>query len=235
MNETISPREQNHILAALPHADYERLAPHLERIEGERGHIFYRAGERMDYAYFPITAMVSLVSEMPDGASVEVGVVGFEGMAGLPLVLGVDVSPHTTMVQLPDGVWRLRAEVLKEEFRRGGALHDLSLRYAQGLMLHISQIAACNRIHHVEERLARWLMMSRDRFARDELPLTQEFLSLMLGVRRAGVTEAALALQADGYIHYSRGHITITDLPGLENVACVCYEIMKQEFDRLVA
>lgn len=235
MNEIITPSEQNHILAALPQADYERLAPHLERVEAHRGRIFYRAGERMDHAYFPIGAMSSLVAEMPDGASVEVGVVGFEGMVGLPLVLGVNVSPHTTMVQLPDGVWRLRAEVLKEEFERGGALHDLLLRYAQGLMLHMSQIAACNRVHHVEERLARWLLMSRDRFAHDELPLTQEFLSLMLGVRRAGVTEAALNLQADGYIRYSRGHITITDLPGLENVVCACYQIMKREFDRLVA
>jgi CRP-like cAMP-binding protein len=235
MNIVPRPPDQNHILAALPHEDYQRLAPHLERIDGVRGETLYGAGGRMDYAYFPIGAMVSLISEMPDGASVEVGVVGFEGMIGLPLVLGVDLSPHTTMVQVPDGLLRLRADFLKEEFKRGGALHDLLLRYAQGLMLHISQIAACNRVHHVEERLARWLLMSRDRCVCDDLPLTQEFLALMLGVRRAGVTEAALTLQTDGYIHYARGHIKITDSQGLEDAACGCYEIMKQEFDRLIA
>jgi CRP-like cAMP-binding protein len=234
MNQELRLPNQNHILAALPHADYERLAPHLERIDALRGHTFYSAGAQMDYAYFPVGAMISLVSEMADGTSVEVGVVGFEGMAGLPLVLGVDVSPHTTMIQLPDGVFRLRADVLKEEFKRGDALHDLLLRYAQGLMLHTAQLAACNRVHHVDERLARWLLMTRDRCVCDELPLTQEFLALMLGVRRAGVTEAALTLQADGYINYTRGHITILDRQGLEDASCLCYEIMKAEFNRLV-
>jgi CRP-like cAMP-binding protein len=234
MKEAFNPSDQNHILAALPPADYERLAPHLEQVEAPRGHVLYNAGERMDYAYFPLRSMLSLVSEMPDGASVEVGVIGYEGMAGLPLVLGVEITPHTTMVQLPDGMIRLRADVLREEFRRGGALHDLLLRYTQGLMLHIAQIAACNRAHHVEERLGRWLLMCRDRRQCDELALTQEFLALMLGVRRAGVTEAALTLQADGYIDYRRGHITINDGAGLEAVSCPCYQIMRTEFDRLL-
>jgi CRP-like cAMP-binding protein len=139
------------------------------------------------------------------------------------------------MVQMPDGAYRLRADVLKAEFKRGGALHDLLLRYTQGLLLHTAQIAACNRVHHVEERLARWLLMSRDRCVCDELPLTQEFLSLMLGVRRAGVTEAALTLQTEGYINYTRGHITIIDREGLESASCGCYEIIKAEFDRLIA
>jgi CRP-like cAMP-binding protein len=234
MKEAFSPPNLNHILAALPAADYERLAPHLEQVEAPRGLVLYGAGERMDHAYFPLRSMISLVSEMPDGASVEVGVIGYEGMAGLPLVLGVEITPHTTMVQLPDGMIRLRADVLREEFRRGGALHDLLLRYTQGLMLHMAQIAACNRAHHVEERLGRWLLMCRDRCQCDELALTQEFLALMLGVRRAGVTEAALTLQADGYIHYRRGHITITDGAGLEAVSCPCYQIMRTEFDCLL-
>jgi CRP-like cAMP-binding protein len=227
--------DPNHILAKLPDADYQRLVPHLELVELPRGLTLCAAGERMEYAYFPVGMMISLVSEMPDGTSVEVGVVGFEGMAGLPLVLGVDVSPHTIMVQMPDGAYRLRADVLKAEFKRGGALHDLLLRYTQGLLLHTAQIAACNRVHHVEERLARWLLMSRDRCVCDELPLTQEFLSLMLGVRRAGVTEAALTLQTEGYINYTRGHITIIDREGLESASCGCYEIIKAEFDRLLA
>ncbi|HEX8128592.1 MAG TPA: Crp/Fnr family transcriptional regulator [Pyrinomonadaceae bacterium] len=235
MSQTPHAPDRNHILAALPSADYERLAPHLERVEMYRGQTLYRAGERLDYVYFPIRSMISLVSEMADGSSVEVGIVGFEGMAGLSLVLGVELSPHTQMVQIPDGGLRLRAEVLIDEFRRYGALHDLLLRYTQGLMLHTAQLVACNRVHHVEERLARWLLMSRDRCVCDELPLTQEFLSLMLGVRRAGVTEAALTLQADGYIHYTRGHITITDRAGLEGASCLCYGIMREEFDRLTA
>jgi CRP-like cAMP-binding protein len=234
MSREPRPSDRNHIIAALPPADYERLAPHLERVDAPNGHTFYNAGARMDYAYFPVGAMISLVSEMADGTSVEVGVVGFEGMAGLPLVLGVEQSPHTTMLQLPEAVLRLRADVLKEEFRRGGALHDLLLRYAQGLMLHMAQLAACNRVHHVNERLARWLLMTRDRCACDELPLTQEFLALMLGVRRAGVTEAALTLQADGYITYKRGHVKIIDHEGLKEASCLCYEIMKAEFNRLI-
>jgi CRP-like cAMP-binding protein len=147
---------------------------------------------------------------------------------------GVDKSPHETMVQIPDGAVRMKTSVLKEEFKRGGALHDSLLRYLQLLLLQTSQIAACNRLHSIGERLARWLLMSHDRCRCEELPLTQEFLAMMLGIRRAGVTEAALILQAEGYIAYRRGHITMLDRAGMEEFACECYRIVKDEFDRLV-
>ncbi|HEX8474858.1 MAG TPA: Crp/Fnr family transcriptional regulator, partial [Pyrinomonadaceae bacterium] len=186
-NEPRAPIE-NHILARLPHEDYNRLQPHLKPVELRLGQVLHEAGGIMDYVYFPQNAMVSLVSHTPAGQSVEVGVVGFEGVAGISAVLGVDKSPHEALVQIPDGAIQLPVRVLREEFKRGGALHDLLLRYTQGLLLQTSQIAACNRLHSLAERLARWLLMSHDRCACEDLPFTQEFLALMLGVRRAGVT-----------------------------------------------
>jgi CRP-like cAMP-binding protein len=231
--ETHAPNE-NHILASLPPEDYERLAPHLETVELRHGQTLTEAGGEIEFAYFPFNSMVSLVSAMPGGESVEVGVVGFEGMSGVSAILGVDKSPHLSIVQVPDGASRLRVRALREEFRRGGALQDLILRYTQGLILQTSQIAACNRLHTISERLARWLLMSYDRCRCDDLPFTQEFMGLMLGVRRAGVTEAAIILQAEGLIHYSRGHIKILDRPGLECHSCECYPIIRAEFDLLI-
>jgi CRP-like cAMP-binding protein len=178
--------------------------------------------------------MISLVSHSAEGESVEVGVVGFEGMVGICVVLGVDKSPHEAMVQIHDGALRISTQALRDEFKRGGALHDRLLRYTQGLLLQTSQLAACNRLHSVSERLSRWLLMSYDRCICEDLPLTQEFLALMLGVRRAGVTEAASLLQMLGYIKYKRGHIQITDKAGLEDYSCDCYPIVKAEFDMLV-
>jgi CRP-like cAMP-binding protein len=207
----------------------------LEPIELRHGQILHEAGEIMEYVYFPQNAMVSLISHTVSGESVEVGVVGFEGMAGVSAVLGVDRSPHEAMVQIPDGGARLPVRVLHDEFKRAGALHDRLLRYTQGLLVQTSQVAACNRLHSVAERLARWLLMSYDRCACEELPFTHEFLALMLGVRRAGVTEAAIVLQTEGYINYRRGHIKIIDREGLEYFSCDCYEIVKTEFDLLIA
>lgn len=224
----------NRILAALPREDYERLSPHLQPVELAHGQVLYRAGERIEHVYFPTGSMISLIAQMSGGSDVEVGVVGFEGMACLPVVLGVAESPHKCLVQIPDGAMRLDARALRDEFGRGGALHDLLLRYTQSVIVQISQAAACNRLHNVAERLARWLLMSHDRCPSGELPFTQEFLSIMLGTRRAGVTEAAIILQADGYIHYTRGLITIIDRAGLEDFSCECYPIIKAEFDRLI-
>ncbi len=227
------PPNENHILAHLPREDYERIRPHLEPIELRHSQVLHEAGGIMDYVYFPQNAMVSLISHTAAGESVEVGIVGFEGMAGISTVLGVDISPHEAMVQIPDGGMRIRVKALREEFKRGGALHDLLLPYTQGLLLQTSQVAACNRLHTLSERLARWLLMSYDRCACEDLPFTQEFLSLMLGVRRAGVTEAAVILQTEGYINYRRGHIQVMDLAGLKDYTCECYEIVKAEFDLL--
>ncbi|HEY0547252.1 MAG TPA: Crp/Fnr family transcriptional regulator [Pyrinomonadaceae bacterium] len=226
---------ENHILSHLPPEDYERIARHLEPVQLSHGQIIQESGAPMKYVYFPTNSMVSLISQTASGESVEVGIVGFEGMANISIILGVDESPHEGLVQIPDGGIRMPAPALREEFRRAGAMHDLLLRYTQGLLLQTSQIAACNRLHTVSERLARWLLMSDDRCACDDLPFTQDFLALMLGTRRAGVTEAALVLHAEGYIKYKRGHIQIIDKEGLRDFSCECYEIVRAEFDLLVA
>lgn len=235
LNQEARPPTKNHILNALSGTDYARLAPHLEFINTTNGQLLYKADQTIDYVYFPDKSMISLVSQMSDGASVEVGVIGFEGMAGLPCLLGVSESLHETMVQIHDGMARMPAHLLREEFKRGGALHDLLLRYTHSLLVLTAQVAACNRAHAVEERLARWLLMCHDRCFCEDLPLTHEFLAMMLGVRRAGVTTAALALQAEGLIHYSRGHIRIANREGLEDYACECYAMIKTEFDRVIS
>jgi CRP-like cAMP-binding protein len=235
MHDETPAAKENHILARLPREDYSRLQPHLKPVELYNGQILQDAGGIMEYVYFPRNSMISLISRTAAGECVEVGIVGFEGVAGVSAVLGVDKSPHEAMVQIPDGVLQMRASVLREEFKRGGALHDLLLRYTQGLLLQTSQIAACNRLHSLSERLARWLLMSNDRCACEELPFTQEFISLMLGVRRAGVTEAAIILQTEGCINYRRGHIKIIDKAGLEDYACECYDVVRAEFDLLIA
>jgi CRP-like cAMP-binding protein len=229
------PPTENRILNALPDEEYERLAPHLEFGNANHGQILYQMEQTIDYIYFPNRAMISLVSQMSDGGSVEVGIVGFEGMVGLPCVLGLDKSPHETMVQIQDGAARMPAHLLRAEFKRGGVLQDVLLRYTQSLLYLTSQIAACNRAHSVEERLARWLLMCHDRCLCEDLPLTHEFLSMMLGVRRAGVTTAALALQAEELIHYTRGHIQLANRPSLEDYACECYALLKAEFDRVTS
>ncbi|HYG09532.1 MAG TPA: Crp/Fnr family transcriptional regulator [Pyrinomonadaceae bacterium] len=233
-NEPRTPNE-NHILAHLPREDYERIQRHLEPVELYLGQVVQVAGETMEHVYFPQNSMISLISHTAAGESVEVGIVGFEGMANISSVLRVERAPHEAMVQIPDGAMRMRVGALREEFKCGGALQDMLLRYTQGLLLQTSQVAACNRLHSISERLARWLLMSYDRCACRDLPFTQEFLALMLGVRRAGVTEAALVLQAEGYISYRRGHIQLLDKEGLENFACDCYAIVKAEFDLLTA
>lgn len=224
----------NAILSALPAEDYERLSPQLERVELQHRHIIYDAGAKIDYVYFPLNLMNSLVTFFADGTSVEVGVIGYEGMVGIPLVLGVARTSNVAMVQLPGEALRMKAENVLAEFKRGGALHDLLLRYTQAQMMQTSQAAACNRLHSTEERLARWLLMCHDRSFNDELTLTREFLGMMIGERQTGVSTVALALQAEGFINYRRGWIKIVDRTGLEDFACECYGIIKAEFDRLL-
>lgn len=226
------PPTDNRLLAALPREDYERIAPHLEPMEFRNGQILYHPGQPVDYIYFPLDSMVSLVAQMASGAEIEVGVTGFEGAVGLPAVLGTEKSPHLNMVQIPGGAVRARASELRDEFLRGGALQRMLLPYAQSVMVMASQAAACNALHTLSERLAKWLLMCHDRKRGDELPLTHEFLSMMLGCRRAGVTEAAVVLQAKGLIKYHRGRITVLDREGLEGFSCECYPVMKAEFDR---
>lgn len=233
MSKTPRKPGRNRILSALSPDDYERIAPHLEAVELTSGQVLYEIGKPIEQVYFPTNSMVSLVAQMSAGQSVEVGITGFEGMVGLSALLGVEESPYTAMVQVPDGALRLSVAKAKREFKRGGAFHDLLLRYTQSLMLMTSQVAACNRVHTNAERLARWLLMTHDRCPRDILPLTQRFVAMMLGTHRERVTEAAVVLQTEGLIKYRRGNITVEDRAGLEEFACECYWIIKAEFDRL--
>jgi CRP-like cAMP-binding protein len=233
-NQAARPPTANRILAALPDEEYARLDPHLMPVNLSLRQIIYKPLEPIKHIYFPENAMISIVTTSSEGVSVEVGVVGREGVTGIPALLGVDATPNESMVQIADGALKMRAEVAREEFKRGGVFQDLILRYIQANTIQIGQSVACNRLHSIDERLARWLLMTHDRAASDELMLTQEFLSMMLGVRRAGVTDAAITLQADGYINYKRGHITILDRAGLEEASCECYSVVKAEHDRIL-
>lgn len=225
---------ENCLLAALPDAEYHHLLPHLEFVDLAQGKVLFDAEEVIEYVYFPNTALISLIAIMASGTVVEVGVVGKEGMAGLPVCWGGNTTTTQAVVQIAGTAMRMKAKQLKSEFDRGSTLQQLLLRYTQALFTHTAHTAACNRIHTIEERLARWLLMVQDRVQSNELRLTQEFISHMLGTRRSGVTEAASTLSQAGIINYSRGKITICDRKALELTACECYQTVKQEFDRLL-
>lgn len=224
----------NQLLSALPLEEYQRLLPHLENIFLTLGKVLYEPGKSITDVYFPNEAILSLVLIMTDGSTTEVGLVGNEGMIGIPIILGDDRSISRVIVQVQGTVTKLSAESLKKEFLRGGKLQKLLLLYTQARLNQISLIAACKSHHTVEQRLARWLLTVNDRIAKDELPLTQKFISQMLGVRRASVTEAALVLQKLKIISYNRGHIKILERKKLEETACECYASIEQEFIRLL-
>ena len=228
-----SPRE-NHLLNALPPGDYERLAPFLEPVPMSLGDVLYEPGMRMRYVYFPTTSIVSLLYVMEDGASAEIAIVGNEGILGISLFMGGETTPSRAVVQGAGFGFRLKAQLLKDEFARFGPMLRLLLRYTQALITQMSQTAACNRHHSVDQQLCRWLLLSLDRLATNELVMTQELIANMLGVRREGVTEAAGRLQGAGLIRYRRGRISVLDRPGLEARACECYQVVKKEFDRLL-
>jgi CRP-like cAMP-binding protein len=231
---TKSNRVRNRILAALPPDEYERLLTHLTTVPLQLGETLYHAGDNIASVYFPNNGIVSLVTHMMDGASIEVGTIGRDGMVGLSVLLGDERSPNQAVVQIADDAMCLSAGRLRQELARGGKLVKLLMLYTQATLFQVSQIAACNRNHHIGERLARWLLTCRDRIDSDELALTQEFIAEMLGTRRAGVSEAASILHSKSLIHYSRGHITILDREGLEKFSCECYAVVKNEFDRLL-
>ena len=234
MQHKARPPTSNRILNALPREEYERLAPNLEPVEMPPGEVLYHPDEPVTHVYFPNRGIVSIISIFADGGSVEVGMVGNEGMFGVSVILGSITAPLEALVQLRGEGLRMPAALIREEFKKGEHLQDLLLRYTQAFIIQIAQNAACNRVHHVEGRLARWLLMCQDRAMSGELDLTQEFIAVMLGTRRAGVTEAAGQLKDAGVISYSRGHITILDREGLESISCECYPIVKQEFDLMV-
>lgn len=225
---------QNHLLAALPATERKRLYPHLELIHMPLGDVLYESGSQLHHVYFPTTSIVSLLYVMQDGASAEIAVVGNEGIIGVALFMGGETTPSRAVVQSAGYAYRLKGQLLKQEFNLAGALQHLLLRYTQGLITQMAQTAVCNRHHSVDQQLCRWLLLSLDRLPSNELTMTQELIAKMLGVRREGVTEAAGKLQSVGLIHYSRGRITVLDRPGLEAKACECYQVVKREFDRLL-
>lgn len=225
---------QNRLLAALPPADYRRLEPYLEPVAMRRGSVLYESGARLSHVYFPTTSIVSLLYVMADGASSETASVGKEGLVGVSLFTGGGSMPNRGVVRNAGYGYRLKEQILKQEFNRLGALHGLLLRYTQALLTQMAQTAVCNRHHAVSQQLCRWLLLSLDRQDSNELSMTQELIANMLGVRREGITEAAGKLQHSGVISYCRGHITVLDRAALEARVCECYHVLRREFDRLL-
>jgi len=225
---------QNRLLAGLTSEELKRLHPHLEQVSLLHGQVIILPDEPIEFVYFPLNSLLSLVTVMEDGSTVEASSIGCEGMAGLPILLDAGTTPMRTLTQIPGKAVRIKAKIIKQEFDRGGALQKLLYRYIHTIIVIGSQSAACNRLHHLEARLCRWLLMSSDGVGSEELSLTQDFLGTMLGVRRAGVSEAACQLMDKGLIRYQRGRIQIVDKKSLETAACECYGVVKAEYDRLL-
>lgn len=224
----------NQLLDALPASDYERLGTHLELVPMALGDVLYESGSQLQYVYFPTTSIVSLLYVMEDGSSAEIAIVGNEGILGISLFMGGNTTPSRAVVQSAGHGFRLKAQLLKDEFGRFGPTMHLLLRYTQALITQMAQTAVCNRHHSIDQQLCRWLLLSLDRLSSNQLSMTQELIANMLGVRREGVTEAAGKLQDAGLIRYHRGRITVLDRPGLEARSCECYQVVKTEFDRLL-
>lgn len=223
----------NRLLDSLPQNELQELRPHMERMSVTHGYPFITPHKPIKHVYFPISTLGSLVTVLEDGSTVEAGSVGREGMVGIPVILKAETTPMQTLVQIPGEVWRIDANIVRDEFERRRGLHTILNQYVHTMFVVASQSAACNRRHAVEPRLARWLLMSSDGIGSHELAITQEFLSTMLGVRRAGVTEAASKLQSDGLIRYIRGFVEVLDRPALEAAACECYHVVRREYERL--
>jgi CRP-like cAMP-binding protein len=234
VNSRIPDRSTNDLLAALPHADWQRWLPELESVDMPLGQVLYESGSTLSHVYFPTTSIVSLLYVMENGASAEIAVVGNEGIVGISLFMGGGSTPSRAVVQSAGRGLRLNAQMLKNEFNQGGPVLHLLLRYTQALITQMAQTAVCNRHHSLDQQLCRWLLLSLDRLRDNELVMTQELIANMLGVRREGVTGAALSLQKDGLIHYTRGHISVLDRSGLEKRTCECYAVVKKEYDRLL-
>jgi CRP-like cAMP-binding protein len=224
---------ENDLLRSLSAEERARLGPSMQRVTLTLGQVVYEAGGRLDYAYFPTTALVSWVYTMQDGSTAQTALVGNDGVAGIALFLGRDTTSHRAVVQIGGDAFKVPSRVLQMEFARGGMLQRAVLRYTQALLTQISQTAVCNRLHSIEQRLCRWLLVCDDRMNRAEILMTQENIANMLGGRREGVTVAAGRLQDAGLIQYSRGHIKILDRKGLEAIVCECYQTLEDELERL--
>jgi CRP-like cAMP-binding protein len=234
MSSSFSNSVNNRLLASLPKEEYEQLQPYLELVFLDFKQELYRPNEAIDFVYFPLEGVYSLLTLSSEGDLIEVGTVGNEGMVGLPVFLGVGQVPGLSMAQVPGKALRMRAKDLQTQVNRDTTLYEVLHRYTQALFNFISQSALCNRLHSIEQRCCRWLLLTHDRVGHDEFPLTHEFLSQMLGVRRAGVSEVASKLQNAGFISYHYGKMAIQDRAGLEATSCECYALIKAEFDRLI-
>jgi CRP-like cAMP-binding protein len=225
---------QNHLLDALPADVYARIGRHLEPVAMKLGDVLYESGGRLRYVYFPTTSVLSLLNVMENGSSAEIAIVGNEGILGISLFMGGETTPSRALVQCAGVGFRLKAQLLKDEFGRAGSMQRLLLRYTQALITQMAQTAVCNRHHSVDQQLCRWLLLSLDRLASNKISMTQQLIADMLGVRRVSVNQAAGQLQNAGLIRYYRGVITVIDRPGLEARSCECYRVVKAEFDRLL-
>jgi len=234
MSGTVAKPTQNRLLAALPAEEYERLSPSLQPVSFSLGEVVYEFAGQLDYVFFPTTSIISLLYTMENGSSAEMGLTGNDGVVGIALFMGGGTMPNRAVVQSAGGAYKMKAKMLQDEFALGGTFQRLLLRYTQALITQISQTAVCNRLHSVEQQLCRWLLLSHDRLKTNELVMTQELIADMLGVRREGVTVAAGRLQDDGAISYVRGRIQILDRDKLEATVCECYQVVKDEVDRLL-
>ena len=233
VTEPSDPR-QNQLLARLPAAEWERWQPQLELIDMPLGKVLYESGEQLSFVHFPTTAIVSLLYVLDSGASAEIAVTGFDGVVGISIFMGGGSTPSRAVVQSAGKGYQLPAAAIQDEFAHSSPVMHLMLRYTQALITQMSQTAVCNRHHSLDQQLCRWLLLSLDRLPSNELVMTQELISNMLGVRREGVTEAALKLQSAGIIRYTRGRISVLDRPKLEERTCECYRVVKKEYDRLL-
>jgi CRP-like cAMP-binding protein len=226
---------QNRLLQALSAEEYRRFAPKLQSVHLPRGKVLYNAGDRADFVYFPLSGVVSLLSSTESGEVVEIGVIGNEGTTSVPVIRHAQEMPYRVLIQIPGDAVRCRAEVVREEFARGGRLHNLLICYTHSLFAQIAQSAVCNRFHMAESRFCRWLLCIHDRVQSDTLPLTHESISNTLGIERAHISRTAQALQTAGLISYKRGSITVLDRYGLETASCECYQVVRQQTIRCLA
>lgn len=226
--------KMNYLLERLSDEELERITPAMSIVELELGSVLYESGERLDHAFFPTTAIVSLLYIMESGSTAEIGVIGNDGIVGLSLLLGGETTTNRAVVQSAGAALKINAKDLKAEFKRGGRFQELMLRYTQALMTQISQTAVCNRLHPIEQQLCRWLLLSHDRLHTDTLVMTHDLISNMLGVRREGITLAAQKLAARGFITNRRGTMTVINRNGLEHAACECYGVVRAEYGRLL-
>jgi CRP-like cAMP-binding protein len=228
-------KNNNHLLALLPAKEFERVSHYLELVELKLGEVLYESGGQLNYTYFPTTAIISMLYVLENGASTEIAVVGNEGILGISIFMGGETTTSRAVVQSAGYSYRLKSQILLAEFNRGESMMRLLLRYTQALITQMSQTAVCNRHHTIEQQLCRWLLLSLDRLPSRSLTMTQELIANMLGVRREGVTEAAGKLQQRGLITYCRGRIDVTNRTGLEKVVCECYQVVRNELDRLMS